>query len=225
MPQIIQGLAAGTQVKSPTISTLSHTDNLHAQVISIPHPLPPIPPHLQHLVCPGRVFRELTATRFRCFSWCWGAGERLPQTHTQQESISLTMALRGLSGHVGGGRSHGLFLFYAHPVTLATENKRRQSTTYHTLMHGEAWEWRKHWPGSQKASIPPGLCWLLASCPPASHLLLGPALDRMRAGVLWMVQGWSRRAQPSGEKTYWFCWWWLRAQELYRSNYLPASPL
>lgn len=139
MPQIIQGLAAGTQVKSPTISTLSHTDNLHAQVISIPHPLPPIPPHLQHLVCPGRVFRELTATRFRCFSWCWGAGERLPQTHTQQESISLTMALRGLSGHVGGGRSHGLFLFYAHPVTLATENKRRQSTTYHTLMHGEAW--------------------------------------------------------------------------------------
>lgn len=70
--------------------------------------------------------------------------------------------------------SYGLFLFYAHPVTLATENKGRQSTTTMASVHGEAWgvealAWKSG------GEVP---AWALLA---AGWLLLGPLLDRMGA--------------------------------------------
>lgn len=177
------------EARSQTISALSHTDNQHTQEISISRLLAPISSQLQHLVCPGKVFREYglphssgispqgALTPNPCFSpngsaWLWCSDWDWDHPASWVESA----------------RPHGLFLFCVHLVTLATENKERQSTTYYSLhpsiypsIHREMWGAEGALAWKSGGQVPAWAMWATGWLLPTSRFLPGPVLDKTGA--------------------------------------------
>lgn len=105
-----------------TFCQLAHSSHFNSSLSTPHHSLASTP------CLPGKsVQRILTSPQLRCFS----SGGSLPQNMcSAQIDPSDCGSLGEMTVWVEAARPRGLFLFYVHPVALATGNRRRHSITY-----------------------------------------------------------------------------------------------